>query len=153
MSTALLSTPRTTGYDYVPVPTYCLTAPAEPQTARIVRGAVRGIAAAYCPALIETARVCVSDAVADVLRSVKASRMEVAVSADVARMTVLVRGDACPPVSRHREVRTSEAPGRRLTLVRRLSSTSGVTWMWGARKEVIGKQVWFELSVASAVAL
>ncbi|MEU3352599.1 ATP-binding protein [Streptomyces sp. NPDC037389] len=128
-----------------PVETYLLSAPVAPGTARLAREFVTAslVAAGRWP-LIENAQICVSDAVANVVRHARVPELVVQVSVHPGRVVVAVRDDdpGRPPWPRQPYAGGGDAKG--LALLRRLAHASGVTWVWDELRPV-GKQVWFEL--------
>ncbi|MEU1821953.1 ATP-binding protein [Streptomyces abikoensis] len=123
--------------------TYLLSAPVAPGTARLAREFVTAsLVAADRRLLIENARICVSDAVANVVRHARVPELAVQVTVDPERVLVAVRDDdpGRPPWPRPPCV--GDASG--LALLRRLAHASGVRWVWDELRPV-GKQVWFEL--------
>ncbi|GAA2713169.1 MULTISPECIES: ATP-binding protein [Streptomyces] len=117
---------------------YTLTAPANAAAARMAREFVTAaLVATDHRLLIENARICVSDTVANIVRHARVPELTVELTAQPGRVRVAVRDD-----DPHRlPWRGAAAPG--LTLVRRLSHASGVWWVWDDL-ELVGKQVWFE---------
>ncbi|MFI9203605.1 ATP-binding protein [Streptomyces sp. NPDC053048] len=128
-----------------PKETYRLIAPVAPGTARLAREFVTAsLVAAERQPLIENARICVSDAVANVVRHARVPELSVEVTVRAASVIVGVRDDdpgrlPWPAARPH-----GECGGRGLTLVRRLSHASGIRWVWD-ELTLVGKQVWFEL--------
>lgn len=130
---------------------YQLAAPAVVTTARVAREFVTGVLrASDRPALIEDARVCVSDVVTNVVlhARVPALAVEMAVHGD--RVVVAVRDDDPARRPYPRRARPDEEHGRGLQVVRGLSCETGVTLVWDGLK-VTGKRVWFVLRDGAAV--
>ncbi|MFI1969539.1 hypothetical protein BLA24_14935 [Streptomyces cinnamoneus] len=122
-----------------------MTAPTDPSTARLAREFVTAtLVAAERRLLIEHARICVSDAVGNVVRHARVPELSVEMRVQPEHVVVAVC-DADPgrlPWPRH--AGPEDEGGRGLALVRRLSHASGVTWVWDELR-IVGKQVWFEL--------
>ncbi|MCD9144683.1 ATP-binding protein [Streptomyces albireticuli] len=124
---------------------YKMVAPTSPATARLARDFVTAaLVAAERRLLIEDARICVSDAVANVVRCARVPELSVEMTVNEESVVVAVRDDdpARPPWPRG--PRTAGEGGRGLGLVRRLAHASGVTWVWDGL-DLVGKRVWFEL--------
>lgn len=124
---------------------YRMAAPTTPATARLARDFVTAaLVAAERRELIEDARICVSDAVANVVRHARVLELSVEMTVDEECVVVAVRDDdpARPPWPRG--PRAAGEGGRGLGLVRRLAHASGVTWVWDGL-DLVGKKVWFEL--------
>ncbi|MEV4433238.1 ATP-binding protein [Streptomyces sp. NPDC049585] len=122
---------------------YRMTVPVAPGTARLAREFVTAsLVAVERRLLIENARICVSDAVAHVVRQGRVREVSVELTVRKGRVVVAVRDDdpGRPPWPR------PEGAGRTsgLALMRRLAHASGVTWVWDGLS-IVGKQVWFEL--------
>lgn len=125
--------------------TYRLVAPAVPTSARLAREFVSAaLVAADRRPLIENARVCVSDAVTNVVQHARVPVLAVEVTVRTEHIVVAVRDDDLRRLPWPRRARADEEGGRGLMLVRRLSHASGVTWVWDGL-DLVGKQVWFEL--------
>ncbi|MFG2178888.1 ATP-binding protein [Streptomyces abikoensis] len=127
--------------------TYLLSAPVAPGTARLAREFVTAsLVAADRRLLIENARICVSDAVANVVRHARVPELVVQVTVHPERVLVAVRDDdpGRPPWPRPPHEGTGGGDVKGLALLRRLAHASGVRWVWDELRPV-GKQVWFEL--------
>lgn len=125
--------------------TYCMTAPAVPTTARLAREFVTAtLVAADHHQLVEDARVCVSDTVANVVRHARVRELTVEVVVNAERVRVSVRDDDARRLPWPRQPGREEEAGRGLMLVHCLSDASGVDWVWD-ELELVGKKVWFEL--------
>jgi hypothetical protein len=101
------------------------------------------LAASGRPGMVEAARVCVSDVVANVLRHAKVPVLAVEVSVLGDRVIVgVLDGD---PDGRPRVVEAAgdAESGRGLLLLERLAHAWGVSWTGGLAPT--GKRVWFEL--------
>lgn len=146
MATASLLAPRT-GIDPHPAERYEFTAPATATTARVAREFVTAVlVAAERRRLIENARICVSDTVANVVQHARVPVLSVEVTVHGDRVVVAVRDDdpVRRPYRRQGQAPAGDERGRGLALVRDLASASGVTLVWDDLR-VVGKQVWFEL--------
>ncbi|MBT2382530.1 ATP-binding protein [Streptomyces sp. ISL-11] len=125
--------------------TYRLVAPTAPTTARLARDFVTAaLAAANRRVLIEEARICVSDAVANVVRQARVPELTVELTVLPGSVTVAVRDDDPTRPPWPRRAGAGEGDGRGLSLVRRIAHASGVTWVWDGL-DLVGKQIWFEL--------
>ncbi|MFF4408273.1 ATP-binding protein [Streptomyces sp. NPDC001262] len=123
-----------------------MTAPAVPTTARLAREFVTAaLVAADHHQLVEDARVCVSDTVANVVRHARVQELTVEMVVNEERVRVAVRDADARRLPWPRQPGKEEEGGRGLTLVRRLSCDWGVAWVWDGL-ELVGKKVWFELS-------
>ncbi|AZQ71594.1 ATP-binding protein [Streptomyces luteoverticillatus] len=131
---------------------YTLTAPTAPSTARLAREFVTAtLVAAERRLLIEPARLCVSDTVANVVRHARVPELTVEMTVRAENVVVAVRDDDPGRLPWPRQaVGERGGDGRGLALVRRLSHASGVTWVWDGL-DVVGKQVWFELRECAAL--
>ncbi|MFI9308360.1 ATP-binding protein [Streptomyces triculaminicus] len=128
-----------------------MTVPAAPPAARLAREFVTAaLVAADQRLLIESARICVSDTVANVVRHARVPELTVEVTVHADRVVVAARDDDPARLPWPRRGCENEEGGRGLTLVRRLSHASGVTWVWDGL-ELVGKQVWFELRGAAVL--
>lgn len=130
-----------------------LTAPTAPSTARLAREFVTAtLAAAERWPLIEPARICVSDTVANVVRHARVPELTVEMTVHPGNVVVAVRDDDPGRLPWPRQAGAGEGSGdgRGLALVRRLSHASGVTWVWDGL-DLVGKQVWFELRERAAL--
>ncbi|MEU4210825.1 ATP-binding protein [Streptomyces sp. NPDC026206] len=137
--------------DHEPVEYYQLAAPAVVTTPRIARDFVTAVlSAADRGRLIDDARVCVSDAVTNVVLHARVPVLAVEMAVHGDRVIVAVRDDDPARRPYRREARADEESGRGLMLVRSLSCESGVTLVWDGLK-VIGKRVWFVLREGMAV--
>ncbi|MFF4156086.1 hypothetical protein [Streptomyces sp. NPDC001678] len=151
MRTAMLRTPDTTRDATAGTEAYRFVTPATPPSVRVARDVVRAVLTATASpppaALIEDARVCVSDAVTYMIPRILGP-LAVEIMLLPPRVVVAVGTDnpEGAPVEYGR--RPDDHP--RLTLLRRLGAASGVTWTWGAGHQVTGKRVWFELHDADA---
>ncbi|MGW1200078.1 ATP-binding protein [Streptomyces sp. NPDC002536] len=145
MGTATLNGSRTTAPDEPPG-LYRLTAPAEPPTARLAREFITGVLVAtnHRP-LIEDARLCVSDTVANVVLHARVPDVTVEVSLHGQRVITSIYDAAPTRFPRRRQARLDEERGRGLALVRHLAAASGADLVWDDGLNVIGKRVWFEL--------
>ncbi len=124
---------------------YRLTIPAAPTAARLAREFVTAaLVAADQRTLIENARICVSDTVANVVRHARVPELTVELTDLERRVLVAVRDDDPTRLPWPRQADANDEGGRGLALVRRLSHAAGVTWVWDGL-ELVGKQVWFEL--------
>lgn len=145
-----LSSPRTADHDSAE--TYRLTAPATASTAKAARDFVRAILApAHSPLLIDSARICVSDAVANVFPHIGTPTLHVDMTVRVSHVYIAVRDAGPHGVPVRREVWTERKAGAGLVLVRRLSSASGVTWRRYGRHRTLGKCVWFVLHCGAVI--
>ncbi|MBH1935586.1 hypothetical protein I5Q34_15120 [Streptomyces sp. AV19] len=137
MRTAMLDKPRSA------CSAYRLTAPAIPATTRLARDFVRGILAPdHSPALVEAARICVSDAVTHVVAHATADHLHMDIHLLRPRLLIAVLDDDRTGVFQRHET-PPEAKG--LMLIRRLSAASGITWKWDPHHRVGSRRVWFEL--------
>ncbi|MFG2183378.1 ATP-binding protein [Streptomyces abikoensis] len=146
MATASLLAPRT-GFEPHPGERYEFTAPATATTARVAREFVTAVlVAAERRLLIENARICVSDTVANVVQHARVPVLSVEVTVYGDRVVIAVRDDdpVRRPYRRQGQAAAGDERGRGLALVRDLASASGVTLVWD-ELDVVGKQVWFEL--------
>ncbi|MEV4440952.1 ATP-binding protein [Streptomyces sp. NPDC049577] len=133
--------------------TYRMSAPATPQASRLARGFVTAsLVASDQRVLIENARICVSDVVANVVRHARVRELSVEVTVRQGRVVVAARDDDPRRLPWPREAGADDEGGRGLNLVRRLAHASGVTWVWDGL-DLVGKQVWFELRRGGAAAL
>ncbi|MCC3778682.1 ATP-binding protein [Streptomyces sp. UNOB3_S3] len=126
---------------------YELMAPAIAPTARVAREFVTAVlVAAERHPLIESARICVSDTVANVVQHARVPVLAVEVTVHGDRVVVAVRDDdpVRRPYRRLGEATAEDEHGRGLALVRGLAAASGVTLVW-RDLAVVGKSVWFEL--------
>ncbi|WP_372404903.1 ATP-binding protein [Streptomyces luteireticuli] len=143
MSSTLLSpSPRTTRRGFTSPSTYRVTAPADDAAPRVAREFVRAILARDIPALVDDARLCTSDAVTAVLRHTTGAYLHVDVSVLARRVVVSVGDSDRTGVLNRRDLR-KETSG--LSLVRRLSAASGVSWSWDAHRRTVITRVWFTL--------
>ncbi|MEV4433437.1 ATP-binding protein [Streptomyces sp. NPDC049585] len=118
---------------------YTLTAPANAGAARMAREFMTAaLVATDHRRLIENARICVSDTVANIVRHARVRELTVELTAHPGRVRVSVRDD-----DPHRLPWRGGGGSPGLALVRRLSHASGVWWVWDDL-ELVGKQVWFE---------
>lgn len=125
---------------------YCMTAPAVPTTARLAREFVTAtLVATDHHSLIEDARICVSDTVANVVRHARVQELTVEVVVSEGHVRVSVRDDDARRLPWPRQPGREEEAGRGLMLVHRLSVASDVDWVWD-ELELVGKKVWFELA-------
>lgn len=125
--------------------TYQLSAPAEATTPRLARQFVTGaLQASSHPSLVDSACVCVSDVVTNVVQHARVTDLSVELTAYADRVVIAVRDAdfARRPIRRH--ARPDEERGRGLALVQALSHDSGMTLIW-EELEVTGKLFWFEL--------
>ncbi|MCC3777624.1 ATP-binding protein [Streptomyces sp. UNOB3_S3] len=131
---------------------YTLTAPAAPATARLAREFVTAtLVAAERRLLIELARLCVSDTVANVVRHARVPELTVEMTVRTDNVLVAVRDNDPGRLPWPRQgTGEGSGDGRGLALVRRLSHASGVTWVWDGL-DLVGKQVWFELRECAAL--
>ncbi|MEU5424041.1 hypothetical protein AB0H73_00295 [Streptomyces olivoreticuli] len=151
MSTATLRSPRTTT-EYESGCTYQLTAPAHPATARVAREFVRAVLLSHDHArLVDNALVCVSDAVAKTHRHAKGPNLSVEVNARTDRVNLYVRDGSLTGAPVPRELRTEDERDPLLTLVRCLSSASGVTWLWNETHRAMTARVWVELRTDAVI--
>ncbi|GHF50435.1 hypothetical protein GCM10010218_34970 [Streptomyces mashuensis] len=126
--------------------TYFLAAPASAATARIAREFVTAIlVAAGREALIDDARVCVSDAVTNVVQHARVDALTIEVGVHAHRVVFAVRDDDPGRRPYRRAARSDDERGRGLALVRGLACDSGVALVWEGL-DVVGKRVWFSLS-------
>ncbi len=127
------------------VESYRLSAPVSPGTARLAREFVTAsLVAADRRLLIENARICVSDAVTNVVRHARVPELAVEVTVHAGRVVVAVRDDDPGRPPWPRQPHSGQGDGKGMALLRRLSHASGVTWVWDELTPV-GKEVWFEL--------
>ncbi|MEU2874145.1 hypothetical protein ABZ769_33955 [Streptomyces olivoreticuli] len=151
MSTTTLNSPRTTT-EYESGRTYQLTAPAHPATARVAREFVRAVLLGNGHArLVDNALVCASDAVAKTLRHVRGPNLSVEVSTRTDRVNLYVRDGSLTGAPVPRELRTQDGHDPLLPLVHRLSSTSGITWLWNETHRAITARVWAELRADAVI--
>ncbi|MEV4440398.1 ATP-binding protein [Streptomyces sp. NPDC049577] len=108
------------------------------------RRCARGRRAPALALLLDDARVCVSDAVANVVQHARVRTLAVEVTVRPHSLVVAVRDDDTTRLPWARHPGPDDERGRGLMLVRRLSHASGVTWVWDGL-EIVGKRVWFEL--------
>ncbi|MCC2280585.1 ATP-binding protein [Streptomyces sp. ET3-23] len=149
MSTSLLNSPRTTEYESAQ--TYRLTAPAAVRTVRIAREyAAAVLVAAGHTALVDDARVCVSEVTTNVLRHTRVPRIDVEVTIGDARVIIAVHDSNPAALPLPREARTDEEVGRGLYILNSLVCTWGTTFVWDGH-DIVGKRVWFELCNDSTV--
>ncbi|GAA3044373.1 hypothetical protein GCM10020000_24980 [Streptomyces olivoverticillatus] len=94
--------------------------------------------------LVDDARVCVSDAVANVVLHARVPTLAVEVDVRYGGVTVGVRDDNPTRRPYRREVGDDDEGGRGLMLVRNLSCAWGVSLVWEGLA-IVGKRVWFEL--------
>lgn len=122
-----------------------MSAPCAPGTARLAREFVTAsLVAVERRRAIETARICVSDAVATVVRRSRMPELAVEVTVYDERVVVAVCDDEPGRLPWPRQADGGEGGGSGLALVRRLADAAGVSWVWDGL-ELVGKQVWFEL--------
>ncbi|GHG76018.1 ATP-binding protein [Streptomyces griseocarneus] len=144
MGIGTLDSPRTAiGQDDAEF--YELIAPATATTPRLARQFVTGtLEATGHPALIDNARVCVSDAVTNVVQHARVPSLSVEVTVRPGWAVIAVRDGDVARRPYHRRAGAEDEGGRGLALVRGLSYASGVTLAWDGL-HLIGKRVWFEL--------
>ncbi len=124
---------------------YELAAPAHATTPRLARQFVAGtLEATGHPALIDDARVCVSDAVTNVVQHARVPTLTVEVTVRAGRATIAVRDDDPGRRPYRRRPNDDDERGRGLALLHGLAHSSGVTLVWDGL-DIIGKRVWFEL--------
>ncbi|MFI1969412.1 ATP-binding protein [Streptomyces cinnamoneus] len=124
---------------------YELAAPVSVTTPRLARQFVTGaLEATGHPALIDDARVCVSDAVTNVVQHARVAALSVEVTVCAAHAVIGVRDGDVRRRPYLRQAGAGDERGRGLVLVRGLSYDSGVSLVWDGL-ELIGKRVWFEL--------
>ncbi|MET9292950.1 ATP-binding protein [Streptomyces sp. NPDC003077] len=131
--------------DSTPTRTYKMRAPNTPETAKVARELVAGVLMATDhPSLIDTARLLVSEIVANVCMhtTVPLLLLEATVRGD--QLLVSVRDDDPRgiPTARHTALGDSER-GRGLLLVEELAAAWGTVWHGGVCPT--SKCVWFEL--------
>ncbi|MFF4409709.1 ATP-binding protein [Streptomyces sp. NPDC001404] len=130
---------------YEPPRLYQLVAPAEPSTARLARDFISGVlVATEHPLLIDDARLCVSDTVANVVQHARVPDLTIEVDVRGLRVITSIRDHDPTRLPRHRRARSDEERGRGLALVQQLSVAYGMNLVWDGLN-VIGKCVWFEL--------
>lgn len=124
---------------------YQLLAPAAPATVRVAREFVTAVLIATDHLnLIDDARVCVSDVVANVVQHARATTVAVQVTDHGDHVLIAVRDDN-PARRPHLRFAGDDAEsGRGLLLLRTLTSASGLNLVWDGLN-VIGKSLWFEL--------
>ncbi|MFI9203744.1 ATP-binding protein [Streptomyces sp. NPDC053048] len=144
MGTGTLDNPRTAiGYEGEEF--YELTAPASATTPRLARQFVTGtLEATGHLAFIDSARVCVSDAVTNVVQHARVPSLSVEVTVRPGRAVIAVRDADAARHPYRRQADADAESGRGLALMRGLAHASGVTLAWNGL-DVIGKRVWFEL--------
>ncbi|MFI9204102.1 ATP-binding protein [Streptomyces sp. NPDC053048] len=141
MTSAILSSHRRT----ITPTTHRLSAPADPSTPRLARQFVTGALEATSHAsLIDNARICVSDAVTNVVQHARVAELSIELTAHADRVVIAVRDadPARPP--QHRTARHDDERGRGLALVQALCHAVGMTLTWDGLT-VTGKSFWFEL--------
>ncbi|AZQ72617.1 ATP-binding protein [Streptomyces luteoverticillatus] len=126
--------------------TYHLSAPADATTPRLARKFVTGaLEATRHPDLIESALICVSDVVTNVVQHARVNGLSVDVTAYDRHVVIAVcDANAARRPYRRQAADADDEHGRGLMLVEALSHASGVSLVWDALN-VIGKSVWFEL--------
>ncbi|MBT2382037.1 ATP-binding protein [Streptomyces sp. ISL-11] len=134
--------------------TYQLSAPAVRSSARVVREFVAAaLAASGHRGVIDDARICVSDAVANVVQHANVPVLAVEVIAYWDRVVIAVRDDDLAGQPAPRAARLDDEGGRGLMLIGRLAHRWGVMWLWDETPhpdpEPVGKRVWFELRNAA----
>ncbi|MFF4738765.1 ATP-binding protein [Streptomyces sp. NPDC001262] len=151
MSTTMLSSPRTTEYETAQ--TYRLTAPAAASTVRIAREYVAAVLVADGHlALVDDARLCVSEVVTNVLEHTRVPRIDVEVTTRDVRAIIAVHDSNPAALPLPREARTDEEAGRGLRILEHLTSAWGTAFVWDGRCDIIGKRVWFELREGAVIA-
>jgi hypothetical protein len=124
--------------------TYRLSAPNDSSAPKIARDLLTAIlTTADHTGMLDSARVCVSDVVTNVLRHTAVPSLSLDVSVDAERVIVGVHdSDPCGR-PRARPASAEREGGRGLLIVQRLAHTWGVTRTGGLVPD--GKRVWFEL--------
>ncbi|MEU1790426.1 ATP-binding protein [Streptomyces sparsogenes] len=137
-----------------PAHRYRLRAPNIPETAKVARDMVAGLLKATDhPALVETARLLVSEVVANVHLHTKVPLLSLEATVRGPHLHVSVRdadphGVPWPPEPRTPEAEADAEHGRGLLLVQACADAWGTVWHGGVRPT--GKSVWFSLSDAAA---
>lgn len=123
---------------------YRLTTPNNTSAPRVARDMLAGVLIATAhPSLVDSARICVSDIVSNVVTHTDVPLILIDVTVTHDSVLVGVRDDDPDGRPCARAARADEEGGRGLFLVRALSDSFGVTWIGGA--EPTGKRVWFGL--------
>ncbi|MEV5511043.1 ATP-binding protein [Streptomyces orinoci] len=124
---------------------YQLLVPAVPSTVRVAREFVTAVLIATDhAALVDDARVCVSDVVANVVQHAGVPNLSVQVDDHCDHVLIAVC-DENP--HRHPYLRLAgedEESGRGLALLQSLADASGLSLVWDGL-EVVGKRMWFVL--------
>ncbi|MFI9724198.1 ATP-binding protein [Streptomyces sp. NPDC052396] len=124
---------------------YQLLAPAIPSTVRVAREFVTAVLIATDhAALVDDARVCVSDVVTNVVQHAGVAGLSVQVDDHCDHVLIAVRDDN---PTRHPYLRIAgddDESGRGLALLQSLADASGLSLVWDGL-EVVGKSLWFVL--------
>ncbi|MEU5641472.1 ATP-binding protein [Streptomyces milbemycinicus] len=135
-----------------PAHRYRLRAPNIPETAKVAREMIAGLLLATGhPALVETARLLVTEVVANVHLHTKVPLLSLEATIRGPQLHVSVRDDdpggaPWPPAPRTPEAEADAEHGRGLLLVQAFADAWGTVWHGGLRPT--GKSVWFSLSDA-----
>ncbi|MBH5334749.1 ATP-binding protein [Streptomyces pactum] len=126
-------------------PLYRLSAPNHPSSPRVCRETVAAVLQATgATALVDTARLLVSEAVTNVHRHAEHTRaIHIDVLVQDGAAVIAVKDNDPDGVPLRRPVNPHGEGGRGLLLVEELAYRWGVTWLGG--EETDRKQVWFEL--------
>ncbi|MGY0061627.1 ATP-binding protein [Streptomyces sp. LZ34] len=134
---------------------YRLRAPNVPETAKVARDMVAGLLVATGhPALVETARLLVTEVVANVHLHTKVPLLSLEATIRGRQLHVSVRDDdpggaPWPAEPRSPEAEADAEHGRGLLLVQAYADAWGTVWHGGLQPT--GKSVWFSVSDAPAL--
>ncbi|MFH8789635.1 hypothetical protein [Streptomyces roseoverticillatus] len=132
MRTAMLSSPRTTTDDQGEL--YRIAVPATETAIRVARDALQAILRAH-PAVIEDARVCVSDAIAYVLAETPGHpTVTVTVRLHRTYVAFVIEDSDGPSRNLYHLTPRDLAAAPRLEIIRRMALYTGVSRMWDGRR-------------------
>ncbi|MFC5722745.1 ATP-binding protein [Streptomyces gamaensis] len=143
MPKATPNSPRPPGRE--PAASYRLSVPARPATVGLARAFVATVLEDEHAALVDDARLCVSEVVTNVVTHTQVPSLEVEIAIRAPRVVVSVRDESPLGLPEARCARAAEEHGRGLYLVHVLAARAGVDWECDRHHNIVGKRVWFQL--------